>query len=49
MLEKLLQKRADDFINKLENSPNDELFNLYYDMAIGFDFFCVYYLNIYLN
>jgi hypothetical protein len=49
MKRKILQKFADMFIKKLESVSDDEMFEMYYDAALWYNNFCIYYFNVYLD
>jgi hypothetical protein len=49
MKKRILQKIADRFISKIENSSDEETFNFYMEMALWLDLIAINHYDIYLD
>jgi hypothetical protein len=46
---KTLQSIANSIISGLENTKHDEIADLYYEIGMWFDNFCIKYMGVYLD
>lgn len=49
MKQKILQKLANMIINKMESVSDEEIFDMYYQSALWYNDFCIFYFNVYLD
>jgi len=49
MKAKILQKFANMLIIKLESVSDKETFEMFYEIALWYNGFCIYYFNVYLD